>query len=136
MKKKEENDKQNVLEGAMKEVQTELKEVKESYEQCQVKCDEVVKENLQLKEEYEIIKKNSSEVNEQLTDSVWNNRGSNVQLIQKLQTTVDFSNEKSSCLPVVSATVDASAFSLKSFLEFIETVLSRYIELLCLYNVQ
>ena len=62
----------------MKEIQAELKEVKESNEQCQVKCDEVVKENLQLKEEYEIIKKNSSEVNEQLTDSVWNNRGSNV----------------------------------------------------------
>ena len=41
----------------MKEIQAELKEVKESYEQCQVKCDEVVKENLQLKEEYEIIKK-------------------------------------------------------------------------------
>lgn len=54
----------------MKEIQAELKEVKESYEQCQVKCDEVVKDNLQLKEEYEMIKKNSSEVNEQLTDSV------------------------------------------------------------------
>ena len=39
-------------------------------------CDE--KNVIVKKKRYEIIKKNSSEVNEQLTDSVWNNRGSNV----------------------------------------------------------
>ena len=62
----------------MKEIQAELKEVKDSYEQCQLKCDEVVKENSRLKEENELIKKSSSEVNEQLTDSVRNRSVSEV----------------------------------------------------------
>lgn len=39
---------------------------------------------------------------------------------------MDVSGEKQSSLPVVSAAVDSSAFTLKSFLEFVETVLSGW----------
>lgn len=108
----------------MKEVQQELKELNDQYKNLQEKCESTVKENIMLKEENEQIKRNTMEVNEQLTDSVGDKRMIDVQLIQKLQSIVDISGEKQSSLPVVSAAVDASAFTLKSFLEFVETVLS------------
>lgn len=108
----------------MKEVQQELKELNEQYKNLQEKCDSTVKENIMLKEENEQIKRNTMEVNEQLTDSVGDQRMIDSQLIQKLQSIVDVSGEKQSSLPVVSAAVDSSAFTLKTFLEFVETVLS------------
>lgn len=54
----------------MKEIQQELKELNVEYANLQEKCENAVQENILLKEENEVMKKNTMEVNEQLTDSV------------------------------------------------------------------
>ncbi|CBK21231.2 uncharacterized protein [Blastocystis hominis] len=98
---------------AMEETESKLRSSKEELEVLQGQRAEYVEQNKKLEEEVEILKKDNKDMNVQLADD----------LISKLQSSG--SSEKGSPLPTVSAAVDASAFTLKTFLIFLETILSK-----------
>ena len=102
-----------MLQGVVKGIQEELGKYKEEQGVLQSKYDQVLSDNDTLRQENESLKRDMKETKEQLADD----------LIRRLQT--DSSEEKKVSIPTISTQIDASAFTLKSFLEFSESILSE-----------